>query len=176
MSRHPLVLSPKTLNSVRQSSEAGFTLIELLVTMGIIGVLAAISLPSFASYANRAKEARASVHLGSVNRAQQAYRLEHNSFSDSLSSLGLSTSDSDYIYTVANAAKSHVIVEAQPTTAAMPLMAFQHQVEPVQGQRLMALHPRVEVATGLGQQPLSLMGLALTANPVFPLFRLLGKK
>lgn len=65
---------------VNKKKEGGFTLIELLVVIIIIGILAAIALPSFLNQANRARESEASTYAGTINRAQQAYRLENPTF------------------------------------------------------------------------------------------------
>jgi type IV pilus assembly protein PilA len=66
---------------INKKKEGGFTLIELLVVIIIIGILAAIALPSFLNQANRARESEASTYAGTINRAQQAYRLENPTFS-----------------------------------------------------------------------------------------------
>ena len=85
---------------INKKKEGGFTLIELLVVIIIIGILAAIALPSFLNQANRAKEAEANTNVGSVNRAQQAYRLEFPTFATSLDFLdvGISTTTDYYNY------------------------------------------------------------------------------
>jgi type IV pilus assembly protein PilA len=81
----------------------GFTLIELLVTIIIVGVLAAIALPSFLNQTAKAKGTEAKSNLGSINRAQQAYRYEHDRFAPSvpeLKSFGLSITGKHYDYSV----------------------------------------------------------------------------
>lgn len=95
-------------------SRSGFTLLEILVAILIVGILAAIALPSFANQITRSRETKAKVHLSSVNRAQQAYRLESSSFADSLERLGLLSSDGDYDYTITEASSGQTIVKAQP--------------------------------------------------------------
>jgi type IV pilus assembly protein PilA len=65
---------------INKKKEGGFTLIELLVVIIIIGILAAIALPSFLNQANRARESEAATYNGTINRAQQAYRLENPTF------------------------------------------------------------------------------------------------
>jgi type IV pilus assembly protein PilA len=79
----------KLLHSARVQNSFGFTLIELLVVITIGGILAAIALPVFLNRANSAKQAEAKTYIGTLNRAQQAYAIEHSRFSDSAKDLGL---------------------------------------------------------------------------------------
>ncbi len=86
---------------LNRKSIQGFTLIELLVVIIIIAILAAIALPAFLNQANKARQAEARQYIGSVNRSQQAYRLEHQQFSDSMANLGVGITPSTRFYTYA---------------------------------------------------------------------------
>jgi type IV pilus assembly protein PilA len=105
---------------LQNKEEKGFTLIELLVVIIIIGILAAIALPSFLNQANKAKQSEAKTYVGSMNRAQQAYYLEKDSFvtaSANLGQLGLGVAleTTNYKYDVG--AKANTGVEAFTVTA-----------------------------------------------------------
>jgi type IV pilus assembly protein PilA len=81
----------------------GFTLIELLITIIIVGVLAAIALPSFLGQIAKARGTEAKSNLGSINRAQQAYRYEHDRFAlgvPELKFFGLAIDGKHYEYSV----------------------------------------------------------------------------
>lgn len=77
------------IKSLKRNSEGGFTLVELLVTIIIIGILSAIAIPSLLGQASKAKQVDAKTTIGSINRAQIAYRTENNSFAPGLDELGL---------------------------------------------------------------------------------------
>jgi type IV pilus assembly protein PilA len=86
-------------NLVRKNKgNEGFTLIELLVVIIIVGVLAAIALPSFLNQIGKARGSEAKSNLGVINRAQQAYRLENQTFAGALANLDAQISPKFYAY------------------------------------------------------------------------------
>ncbi|HEY9627466.1 MAG TPA: type IV pilin-like G/H family protein [Coleofasciculaceae cyanobacterium] len=113
----------------RKKSEKGFTLIELLVVIIIIGILAAIALPSFLNQAAKSKQSEGKTTIGAVNRAQQAYRIEGDSFANSIDALkiGLPSIGTHYTYTIAGNTDTSSI-EAVATVDTTALAAYKGTV------------------------------------------------
>ncbi|MDR9401911.1 MAG: type IV pilin-like G/H family protein [Halothece sp. Uz-M2-17] len=78
----------------------GFTLLELLVVIIILGILTAISLPNLINQAAKARQSEAKSLLGSINRAQQAYRHEKSVFADNLARLDINIVPEFYSYSI----------------------------------------------------------------------------
>jgi type IV pilus assembly protein PilA len=72
------------------------------VGVPIAGILAAIALPSFLNQADRARESEAWVTIGSMARAQQAYRLESPEFATTVEELevGIISESPNYSYAI----------------------------------------------------------------------------
>jgi prepilin-type N-terminal cleavage/methylation domain-containing protein len=94
------------LNQKKRNKEEGFTLIELLVVVIIIGVLAAVALPNLLSQVGKARESEGKTTVGSVNRAQQAYHFERQTFANGVTlttatnELGVVVNPEFYTYSV----------------------------------------------------------------------------
>jgi type IV pilus assembly protein PilA len=97
------------------STVGGFTLIELLVCIVIVGVLSAIALPSYLNQAAKTRASEAKATLGTINRSQQAYRLERSTFSNDLTTLDVKISGKFYSYSVTsgNATEAVAITTSQ---------------------------------------------------------------
>ncbi|MCU7244866.1 MAG: prepilin-type N-terminal cleavage/methylation domain-containing protein [Microcystis aeruginosa WS75] len=85
----------------KKNGNKGFTLIELLVVVIIIGVLAAIALPNLLGQVAKGRQAEARTNLGTVNRAQQAFRLEEATFTE-VSNLPVETTTGIYYTAITN--------------------------------------------------------------------------
>lgn len=93
-------LNTSILLRVATGKSKGFTLIELLVVLVMAGILAAIALPMFLNRANAAKQTEAQIALNTINRAQQAYYLQHSKFADAIEKLEISFHHSNYGYRI----------------------------------------------------------------------------
>ncbi|WOD40662.1 type IV pilin protein [Nodosilinea sp. E11] len=121
MANHRSWLRPSLISAVPNSQ--GFTLIELLVVIVILGALSLIALPSFLNQVARAKQAGALKYIGMVNRAQQAFFVEHARFATSTNELGLAANpvpaDYTYIVTSTTTGLASTSTRAIPTNPAL---------------------------------------------------------
>ncbi|PIG95471.1 type IV pilin-like G/H family protein [Gloeocapsopsis sp. IPPAS B-1203] len=93
----------KNLNPKNQ--DQGFTLIELLVVIIIIGILSVIALPTFLKQAAKARQSEAKNNVDAMNRSQQVYYLENQTFTEDINmlSIGISSSNNYSYFSVATA-------------------------------------------------------------------------
>jgi prepilin-type N-terminal cleavage/methylation domain-containing protein len=108
----------------KKKGNEGFTLIELLVVIIIVGVLAAIALPSFLNQIGKARGSEAKSNIGTINRAQQGYRLENNIFASTLTNLDAKISGKFYTYNLGTGTATGASVGATLTAVASDLKTY----------------------------------------------------
>jgi type IV pilus assembly protein PilA len=108
----------------KKNGNKGFTLIELLVVIIIVGVLAAIALPSFLNQIGKARGSEAKSNIGTINRAQQSYRLEQGTFTSQLTNLDAKVSGKFYSYTLGGGTATGATVAAALSGVATDLKTF----------------------------------------------------
>jgi type IV pilus assembly protein PilA len=82
-------LQTKLIQHLNRKNTGGFTLIELLVVILIIGLLAGIALPHFLNQSAKTKESEAKQNITLVNKIQNAYREENQSFASTFDVLAI---------------------------------------------------------------------------------------
>jgi prepilin-type N-terminal cleavage/methylation domain-containing protein len=113
------------LNNKRNKKNKGFTLIELLVVVIIIGVLAAVALPNLLSQVGKARETEGKNGAGTINRAQQSYHFEKQSFTPALTNaaigqnneLGVIVASRYYSFSTAAGTAAGTNTNVDPTNA-----------------------------------------------------------
>ncbi len=95
---------PSPIEDVKTSREPVKTssVLAVLTLEVIIALLASIALPSMFSMVSKAKQAEGKQNIGVLNRAQQAYYLENNAFTNSVETLGvgIKTQTENYKYSI----------------------------------------------------------------------------
>lgn len=108
----------------KKKNNEGFTLIELLVVIIIVGVLAAIALPSFLNQIGKARGSEAKANIGTINRAQQAYRLENNTMASFVTALDAKITGKFYTYEIPNGSVTESFAAVTGTTTQADLKAY----------------------------------------------------
>lgn len=99
--------------SPRQHPDQGLTLLELLVAIVIVGILSALAVPSMLQQSLKAQQAVAQSYIGSVNRAQQTYRLEFPVFANNMTNLGIALPLASDQYTFQFGTTNSILAEFQ---------------------------------------------------------------
>ena len=104
---------------VNNCRSQGFTLIELLVVIIIVGILAAVSIPNLVRQAGKARETELKNAVGTINRAQQAYHWEKQSFAQGADNVALNmlnlNFDKKYINSFNIAAPTNSLATVAPS-------------------------------------------------------------
>jgi type IV pilus assembly protein PilA len=108
----------------RKHHDRGFTLIELLVVIIIIGILGAIAIPNFLNQDVKAKQSEAKQNISIINKTQNSFRAENNTFATSFDALaigsitGTSTgTTTNYSYTLSGTTDSSTVIASPLDTA-----------------------------------------------------------
>ena len=75
------------LQKLRKKNQKGFTLIELMIVIAIIGILAAIAIPQFSAYRTRSYNAASQADLRNAATAQEAYYVDHQTYTGVIGTL-----------------------------------------------------------------------------------------
>lgn len=108
------------MKSESNHRNGGFTLIDLLLVITINALLVSFTIPIFLTQAQKAKQVEAKNFVGTMNRAQQAYYLEHNNvFADSAHfkklGIGNTTNTESYVYQIVGGGTGALTVTNQAT-------------------------------------------------------------
>jgi len=71
-------------------------MIELMIVVAIIGILAAVAIPNYDSFRKRAKTVEAKTMLKALAVLEEAYRAEHDVYTDDVVALGFGTTGKNY--------------------------------------------------------------------------------
>lgn len=83
-----MLLSKKTIRTMKMDREKGFTLIELMIVVAILGILAAIAIPNFMRFQAKSKQSEAKSNLGAIGTTAEAFRSESDTYIATPTALG----------------------------------------------------------------------------------------
>lgn len=103
-----------------QRHRHGFTLIELMVAVVVLGILAAVAYPAMTSMIKRSRRADAIAGLTAIVQAQERYRSNHATYSDSVDTLNVNAEAAYKYYDLALTAGEAGTFVAGYTVTATP--------------------------------------------------------
>ena len=98
----------------------GWTLTELLISMALMGTLAALALPAYQQQQRQARRSDGQVALQQLQMDQARWRSQHDSYTDSITTLGWGSDLSPrghYRIRIVQASADGYILEAQALAA-----------------------------------------------------------
>lgn len=91
--------------------QRGFTLIEMLIVIAVIGILAAIAVPNYRDYVIKSRRVDAKDALSAVQFSQEKWRGNNVNYTETFTSLGVSTTSPQGFYTLEVGALKNVATD-----------------------------------------------------------------
>jgi type IV pilus assembly protein PilA len=108
----------------KKKSDEGITLVEVLVVILIIGILSAIAIPNLLNQDAKAKQSEGKQNIALVNKSQNSFRAENNSFATSFDVLAIGTiagnttgTTTNYVYGITAATNTATVTGSPRDTA-----------------------------------------------------------
>lgn len=111
------------LMQLRDRKICGFTLIELMVAVAIVGILAAIAIPSYKNSIRKSKRQVAISDMLLYAQAQERYRTNNTTYSNSISTFTDSSGTNKIYYVNAASSSSDYTFSVTGTTSAYTISA-----------------------------------------------------
>lgn len=97
-------MNTRALQVDAKHSMQGFTLLELLMAIVIVSILVGIALPSYTEFVKKGRRADGMAALLDVANRQEQFLLDRNTYTVTVTDLGLPTTSADGHYTITVAA------------------------------------------------------------------------